>query len=72
MTKTTLVKVTVNNEALAAMLGVKPGAAVAVSCKRGVPVTREWRNRFKDAEIDGCITINQNVKKSTKTPAGDK
>ncbi len=69
MTKT---KVTVNNKALAAVLGVKPGATVAVECKRGVPVTREWRNRFKDAEIDGCVTINQNVKKSTKTPAGDK
>ena len=68
-------KVTVNNEALAATLGVKPGEVVPVRCKQGVPIQREWRNRFKDAEIDDCVTIVQTetkTKKSTKTTEGDK
>ena len=65
----TKVKVTVKNEALAAVLGVKPGAVVGVECRHGVPVTKEWRNRFKDAEIDGCISISQN---KTKLAKGDK
>lgn len=65
-------KVTVNNEALAAVLGVTPGAVVEVECKHDVPVNKEWRNRFSDSKIDGCITIDQNGKKSTKTAKGDK
>lgn len=50
-------KVTVNNEALAATLGVKAGDKVDVECKGGVPINREWRNRFKDSVIDNCITL---------------
>lgn len=66
-------KVTVNNAALAVVLGVKPGAVVEVNCKHGVPVSKEWRNRFKDSEIDGCITINQNTTKPKPTKSeGDK
>jgi acetamidase/formamidase len=68
-------KVTVKNKALAAVLGVKPGAVVKVECKRGVPTSKEWRNRFSDSEIDGCILIHQTSTKSiksTKTPGGDK
>lgn len=71
----TKTRVTVNNEALAVVLGVKLGAVVDVGCRNGVPITREWRNRFKDAEIDGCVTINQNTKKPakpTKSAEGDK
>lgn len=60
-------KVTVKNEALASVLGVKPGAVIKVECKHGVPISKEWRNRFKDSEIDGCITISQTTVKSTKT-----
>lgn len=70
----TKTKVTVNNEALAEVLGIKPGGVVQVPCKHGVPTTREWRNRFKDAEIDDCITISQNgtkAMKSTKPAKGD-
>jgi len=62
-------KVTVNNEALAGTLGVKPGDTIEVKCKHGVPVTREWRNRFKDAKIDNCITIHA---EKTKPSKGDK
>lgn len=65
-------KVTVKNEALAAVLGVKPGAVIKVECRHGVPTNKEWRNRFSDSEIDGCISISQNGKKSTKTVKGDK
>lgn len=52
---------TIHNAALAATLGVAPGATVQVETRGGVPVTREWRNRFKDSRIDGCVTIAQNV-----------
>lgn len=61
-------KVTVNNEALAALLSVKPGDKVEVPCKNGIPTNREWRNRFKDAKIDECITIVQNTPKPKKEP----
>jgi hypothetical protein len=62
-----MITVTVNNEALADTLGVAVGSEVHVGCKNGIPLNREWRNRFKDAEIDGCITIVQNkVSKSKK------
>ena len=62
-----VIAVTVNNPELAVLLGVKPGARVDVKCKNGVPVTREWRNRFKDSEVDGCITVRQNTKKPAKS-----
>lgn len=52
-------KVTVNNKALAATLGVNAGDTVDVECKNGVPINREWRNRFKDSAIDGCITLSK-------------
>ena len=54
-------KVTINNKALAIALGftVSPDKPVVVDveCKNGIPIDREWRNRFKDAEIDGCISV---------------
>ena len=50
-------KVIVKNPALAELLGVKPGAEVDVKCKNGVPVVKEWRNRFRDAAIDNCISL---------------
>jgi hypothetical protein len=52
-------KVKVNNKALAKTLGISVGAIIEVECKNGVPVNREWRNRFKDAEIDNCIEITK-------------
>ncbi len=47
------VTVTVNNEHLARTLDLKPGVSVQVEVKNGVPTKLEWRNRFKDAPIDG-------------------
>lgn len=67
--KTTYKTVTVNNHALAALIGVPAGGDVQVACNRGTPVKREWRNRFNDAPIDGCITIQQNTPKPRKTEA---
>lgn len=58
-------KVKVKNEALAKVLNVSADAIIEVECKNGVPVNREWRNRFKDAEADNCIEIVKS-KKTTK------
>jgi hypothetical protein len=58
--------VIINNEELAKVYGVKKGGTVAVLCRDGVPVVREWRNRFKDAEFDKCITIAKNTPKPEK------
>lgn len=55
--------VTVNNLPLAKLLNIKPGAKIPVPCKNGVPLLREWRNRFRDTKIDKCITVCQNVGK---------
>lgn len=50
-------KIIVNNEALAKAVGVKTGEEIAIKCKNGVPVEREWRNRLRDAAVDGCISV---------------
>ena len=62
------VTVRVNNEHLAKTLNVKVGEKVKVELKGGVPLNREWRNRFKDANIDDCITISENVKAAPAKP----
>lgn len=62
-------KVIVNNEHLAKTLNVKVGATVEVETKGGVPTNKEWRNRLKDATIDGCVTI---VKPTVKKKVEDK
>ena len=60
--------VRIDNALLAVRYGVKPGSVVQVECKNDVPTNREWRNRFKDSKIDGCITVIQNDVKTTKPP----
>ena len=62
-------KVIVNNEALASILGVKPGGEINVKCKNGIPVIKEWRNRFKDAAIDNCISIKPKPVSTSKSKA---
>lgn len=54
-------KIKVNNAALALSLGLEPFAVVDVEERKGVPKSREWRNRIKDAQIDGCVQIVQNA-----------
>lgn len=58
-------QVKIKNEALAKTLNVSVGAIIDIECRNGVPVNREWRNRFKDAEFDNCIEIVK--QKSSKT-----
>ncbi len=60
------ITVIIENPELASALGFKVGAEISVSCRQGVPVNREWRNRFKDAVIDGCISFPQNTPKTKK------
>ncbi len=59
----TSIEIKINNVPLADILGVIPGGSVQVECRGGIPTKREWRNRIKDAEFDGCVTV---VKKQTK------
>ena len=69
------IQVTINNEALAKANGVKKGGSVTVEMRDGVPVERYWRNRFKDAEIDSCVSLPSNksaVKPKESTKPGDK
>ncbi len=50
-------KLKIKNQALAEVLGYAQDDIVAVECRYGIPVNREWRNRIKDAEIDGCVEV---------------
>ena len=34
--------------------------------KDGVPISRYWRDRIKDAEIDGCVEFITETKRSKK------
>lgn len=63
-----MMKIKINNEALAKSLGFRVGEVVDVECRQGVPVNKEWRNRIKDAVIDNCVTVMPD--KTTKK--GDK
>ena len=55
-------KIKVINPDLARTLDVPASGIVDVKCRRGVPVNREWRNRVKDAKLDGCVKV-QGVRK---------
>ena len=61
------IQVQVKNPALAAVLGVPADSVVDVECKNGVPINREWRNRFRDMAIDHCIEpVAKSAKKENK------
>lgn len=62
-------KVIVNNAALAIILGVMPGDEINVECKNGIPVIKEWRNRFKDMGIDNCISFKPKPAPASKPKA---
>lgn len=45
-----------------AIRGYQPGAIIKIKTDRhGVPLERYWRDRMKDAPIDGCIEIIKEV-----------
>ena len=60
---TNIVKVKINSAGLAKAIGKDVGDVVDVVCKNGVPKVREWRNRFRDMKIDGCISLVQDEPK---------
>lgn len=59
-------KVKIKNAALAKTLNLKLDDTVDVECKNDVPISREWRNRIKDAKFDKCVTIITATKKGDK------
>lgn len=61
-------KITVHSEFLARTLGVAAGDTVEVADRKGVPLSREWRNRLRDAAIDDCVSIPQNKATRKKSP----
>lgn len=70
MSKKESIEVCVHTEALANVLGVKSGDTLTIQCRNGVPVSREWRNRLKDAEVDGCVSIVHNTGSKSKKGEG--
>ena len=63
------IEVTVANEALRKLLGVQEDEVVKVKVKNGIPLDRDWRNRFRDAAIDKCISLCNNAAKKSSTVA---
>ena len=57
------ITVTINNSALQKRFG--KSILIEVD-ENGTPIDRYWRNRVRDAAIDGCITLAV-IKKSQKT-----
>jgi hypothetical protein len=43
--------------------GYNEGQVVEVTFKDGIPASREWRRRLRDAELDGCCEILKSRKK---------
>lgn len=39
------------------------GSIITVNANKGIPVDKFWRDRLKDSEIDGCVSV---VKKTRK------
>lgn len=69
--------VTIKNTSAVTLQGVKPGGTINVPvAKDGVVKSRYWRNRIRDAKIDGCIEIVKEVVKevveTVKPKKGDK
>lgn len=56
------VKIKINNEALQALYG---GEIQVDANRHGMPKQRYWRNRLRDAAIDGCVEI---VKQGASAP----
>lgn len=47
-----------------------PGTIIKVGHNNGVPLNKYWRDRIKDSEFDGCVTVIQSEAK--KKPAKEK
>lgn len=60
------IKIKVKSEALAKALGVTVGDDVKVETRQGVPISREWRNRLRDAKVDKCVSLVDKPKNAPK------
>ena len=67
-------EITLENKSDVTLNGVKPGGKVRVKVDRdGVPLDRYWRNRVRDAEIDGCVAkVVEPARVETKTEKAGK
>jgi len=45
--------------------GYPKGKKIKVSANNGIPTSKYWRDRIKDSDIDGCVSI---VEKKTAKP----
>ena len=50
-------KVKINNEALAKVLGYRVNDIITIEDKGGVPMNREWRNRLRDSDFDNSFPV---------------
>lgn len=48
----------------APLAGHGKGEVLKIPFAGGVPKSKYWRDRVKDAKIDGCVTVISNKKKS--------
>ena len=46
--------------------GYKAGQKVRIKTNNDIPVDRFWRDRLRDAEIDGCVEIVKPIRKERK------
>jgi len=46
--------------------GYPKGTKIKVSANKGIPTSKYWRDRIKDSDIDGCVSVV--VKKTAKSP----
>lgn len=55
-TMASMPEITLENKSDVVLNGVAPGGKVRVKVDRdGTPLDRYWRNRLRDAAIDGCV-----------------
>lgn len=60
-------KLIINSKELADINNVKVGDEIEVKDRKGMPLDKYWRNRLKDAKIDGCVSIAKAKSKTAKT-----
>jgi len=59
MCKCSKLKLSINKD----FLQYKKGSVITIDAKDGIPISKFWRDRLKDSEIDNCVSI---VKKAAK------
>lgn len=48
------------------LYNLKEGAVVTIQTKDGIPTEKYWRDRLKDSEIDGCVSVIKKTKRITR------